>query len=627
MLDFLRQRAGSWMVKALLAAIIIVFIFWGVGTFRTRKADILAEVNGQPITLTEFRALYAQRLQQLQALFGARLDENLLKQLQLPAQVFEDLVKRRLLAEAAKEMDIEVSTKEIQLAISQMPVFQSQGRFDPRRYRLVLRNLRLSPADFEEMVRADLLEAKIRHLLTSPIRATENEAKDWYSFENEKIKISYIKLPISQCEKEISLTEEEIKEYYEKNKEKYRTPLKLALSYYLLKYDDLKKEIKISNEELKSYYEAHKKEYTVPEKRKIRHILITPKKGEDEETFFKRAQEIRQKIKGPENFAEVARKFSDDPHTKKEGGELGWLTREELFESLRDVTFGAKEGEIIGPLRTPLGYHIILVEKIKPATQKPFEEVKEEIRKRLLEERLKHYAWEKANKIYDEVILLGGLEEWAQKNGVKLQKTPLFTPQNPPSILTTEALEAALKLEEGELGPIVETPEGILLFKLSERREPRIPPFKMVKDKVREDLLKEKALKLCAQKARELLVSLKGASNPVEVLKKAGLKFEESGYFARKEVSVSGIPPAVLRVVKGLGRKGEWAEEAILAGDFYYLVRVADLKPADLALFAKEKETYLKRLTAEKRREAFSAWYRHLREKAQVKLFQELPNL
>ncbi len=627
MLDFLRQRAGSWMVKALLAAIIIVFIFWGVGTFRTRKADLLAEVNGKPITLTEFRALYAQRLQQLQALFGSRLDENLLKQLQLPAQVFEDLVKRRLLAQAAQEMDIQVSPKEIQLAISQMPVFQTQGRFDPRRYRLVLRNLRLSPADFEEMVRADILEAKIRHLLTTPIRATENEARKWFEFENEKLKISWVKIPISQCEKDVSLTDEELKEYYEKHKEKYRTPLKLALTYYLLKFDDLKKELKISEEELKSYYETHKEEYTIPEKRKIRHILITPKKGESEEELFKRAQKIRQKIKGPQNFAEVARKFSDDPHSKKEGGDLGWLSREELFESLREVTFAAKEGEIIGPLRTPLGYHILLVEKIKPASRKPFEEVKEEIRKRLLAERLKHYAWEKANKIYDEIILLGGLEEWARKNGVRLEKTPLFTLQDPPSFLTSEALEAALKLEEGELGPIVETPQGLLLFKLSRKKEPEIPPFEAVKDQVQKDLLREKALKLCAEKAKDLLEKLKGASDPDKMLEKLGLKVQESDFFARKTNSLAGVPAAVLRVVKGLGRKGEWAGEPVLAGEAYYLVRVSDLKTADLKEFEKEKEAYLKRLTASKRQEAFSSWYKTLREKAKVKLFQELPNL
>jgi len=627
MLDFLRQRAGSWMVKALLAAIIVVFIFWGVGTFRTRKADILAEVNGKPITLTEFRALYAQRLQQLQALFGSRLDENLLRQIQLPAQVFEDLIKRRLLAEAAEKLGIQVSTKEIQLAIAQMPVFHTQGRFDPQRYRLILRNLRLSPADFEEMVRADLLEAKIRHLLTSPIRATENEAKDWYNFENEQLKLAYTKLPVSTCQKNIKLTEEEIKAYYEKNKERYRTPLKLALSYYVLKFDELKKELQIPEEELKSYYEAHKGEFTVPEKRKIRHILIAPKKGESEEELFKRAQEVRQKIKSPQDFAAVARKFSDDPHSKDKGGDLGWLTKPELFESLREVTFSAKEGEIIGPLRSPLGYHILLVEKIKPAQQKPFGEVKEQIKKRLLEEKLKHYAWERANKIYDEVILLGGLEAWAQKNGVKLHETPLFTPDNPPPGIPKEVVEAALKLEEGELGPIIETPEGLLLFKLAKREEPRIPPLEEVKSRVEEDLRREKALKLCAERAKKLLAELKNSPDPQKVVKEKGLPWEETKYFARKETFVAGVPPQVLRAAKGLGRKGEWVEEPVLAEESYYLVMLADLKPADPQEFEKEKRVYQERLTAQKRREAFVSWYRNLREKAKVKLFQELPKI
>jgi len=188
-------------------------------------------------------------------------------------------------------------------------------------------------------------------------------------------------------------------------------------------------------------------------------------------------------------------------------------------------------------------------------------------------------------------------------------------------------VEAALKLEEGELGPIIETPEGLLLFKLAKREEPRIPPLEEVKSRVEEDLRREKALELCAERAKKLLAELKNSPDPQKVVKEKGLPWEETKYFTRKETFVAGVPPQVLRAAKGLGRKGEWVEEPVLAEESYYLVMLADLKPADPQEFEKEKRVYQERLTAQKRREAFVSWYRNLREKAKVKLFQELPKI
>ncbi|WP_457756127.1 SurA N-terminal domain-containing protein [Thermodesulfatator indicus] len=628
MLDFLRQRAGSWLVKIILGAIIIVFVFWGVGTFRTGQKNILAEVNGQPITFTEFQVFYNQRLNQLRSLFGPQLNDELLKKLQLPAQVFEDLVRRKLMFQVAKEMGITVTTKELQIAISQIPTFQTNGRFDPRKYQLVLRELRLTPKEFEDLIKSEFIEAKIKSLLLTPIVATSEETKEWYIFQNEKLKILWAKLPISTCEKEVKINEKEIKSYYEANKERYKTKLKIALTYYFLPFKSLEKEIKITDKDLKNYYEAHKKEYTLPEERKLRHIFIARKKGESEEDFLKRAQEIRAKIKAPKDFAKVAAKYSDDPHTKDKGGELGWVKANEISQNLREVIFTAKEGEIIGPLRTPSGYHIFLIEKIKPAKTKSFEEVKEEIRKKLIETKLKSYAWDRAEKIYDKIVLVGGLKPWAQKENKTLVTTPLFSPDSPPpdNHITNDVISAALKLSEGELGPIMEVPEGILIFKLTKKEPPRIPPLEKIKDKVVRDLKHEKAQELCAEKAKHILEEAK-KGNYQKVFKKYGLTFKESEFFTREDTEILGVPPQVLREAKTLANPGQWLDTPVLTGDAIYLVKLLEIKPADMTKFEEEKKLLQDLLTRQKREEAFNDWYKNLREKAEIKLYHELPKI
>jgi len=628
MLDFLRQRAGSWMVKALLGAIIVVFVFWGVGTFRTRQADILAKVNGEVITFTAYRSLYAQRMEQLQRMFRGQLTDEILKQLNVPQQVFEELVKRVLLAQVAEEMGIRVSPDEVRLTISRLPAFQSNGKFDPRRYQLLLRELRLTPRDFEEQVRAQILEAKVRRLFTSPIRATENEAKEHYVFLNEKLLLKYVMLPVVQCEKEVQISEDELKAYFEKHKERYRTPLKIKLTYYLLPFDEVRKGLKITEEEIKEYYEAHKEEYHTPEERKLRHILISKKPDEDDEAFFKRAQKIRQQIKTPEDLARLAKEYSDDPHTKDKGGDLGFLKKGEVFTGLGEAVFSAKEGEILGPLRSPMGYHIILVEKIKPEKYRPLEEVRGEIERKLKDRKLKEVAWEQANKIYDQIILAGGLEAWAKKKGIQLEETPLFDLRHPPAgpVANPEVLEAARKMEEGELGPLVEVGSGILIFKLAKRDEPHIPPLEKVKDRVAKDLRREKARELCGKKAQELLAKLKGAPNWEELLQEQGLEVEEKES-VRKNLSRSGLPPSVVKAVRGMGRAGQWYDEPILAGETYYLVYLAKLTPPDLTGWEKEKKALLRQLTMQKRQEAYASWYEALRQKAEIKLYRKLPEL
>jgi len=436
--------------------------------------------------------------------------------------------------------------------------------------------------------------------------------------------------PTRKVVKEIKPTEAELKKYFEAYKELYRTSLKLKLAYYLLPYDEVRKEIKVTKEEIKEYYDNHKDtEFFRPEARKIRHILVVVKPGADEAKARKKAEKILAQIKSPKDFARLAQKYSDDPHSRNQGGDLGYVTKNEIFESLRGPIFSAKEGEIIGPLRSPLGYHIILVEKIRKAGYLPLKEAEAKIKAKIADRKLKDLAWDKANQIYDEVILLGGLEKWAEKHGISLSTTPLLSVNEPPAdpAITSEVIEAAQKLEKGELGPLFEVQKGILIFKLAKRDNPHIPDFSKVEERVKRDYVREKARELSRKKAEELLTKLKEAKDEALVLKEAGLELKETDFFKRKEaLGKSGLPPEVARASVTLASKGKWPEQPVSTAEAFYLLKLTDLKPADLKEFDKEKEALKERLTQEKRQRAFSTWYKHLRETAEIRLYHKIPN-
>ena len=149
MLRLMRKQAGSWLIKILLGAIVIVFVFWGVGSFRSQRGDKIATVNGEPITLDEYRDTFDNLVEQLRRRFGNNLDEDMIEKLQVKKQALNQLISNTLLLQEAKRLKFRVSDTELASAISEIPAFQRAGTFDPQLYRNVIERLRMTPEEFE----------------------------------------------------------------------------------------------------------------------------------------------------------------------------------------------------------------------------------------------------------------------------------------------------------------------------------------------------------------------------------------------------------------------------------------------------------------------------------------------
>lgn len=623
MLDFLRKGTQSTAVKLLFAVIIIVFVFWGVGTFRAQRVDVLAKVNGEPITLNEYRALYQFRYQQLRQMFGDKLNEEFLKAIHFRQQVLEELIKRRLFEEAARRLKLTVTEEELRFAISQLPAFQEGGHFSFRRYRAVLRDMGLLPKDFEESVRADLLSARLKHFLTATIFAPETEVRERYAYENERLKLAYVERPYTACEKKVKIAPEELKAYYEKHRERYRSDERVKVVYYFFPYERYQKRISITEEELQSYYEAQKDRFFEPEKRKVRMIFIKAKPGKKREALS-RAEALKEKIKGLKDFVKLARKFSDDKTTASLGGDLGYVKAGELFPTADTLVFAAKEGEVVGPIEHENGYYLFFIEKIRPAGTKPLAEVKETLKEELIKKRAREEAFSAADTLYEKAVLAGGLREAAQKEKLKLSETGFFSRQKPAKPFTRpEILETVFSLEEGELSSPIDTGKGVILFQVEKKEPSRILSLEEAKDRVKADLVKEKARELCRQEAEAFIKEVQKVKDPKSFFEKRGFQiFQRES--RRKELLTSHLPEVIARAVAARAAPGI-VPEPVCGSQACYIVWLESLKPADFSDWEKEKEILSHILTQEKREAYFQAWYRNLREKAEIKLYKELP--
>jgi len=192
MLDFMRKHAGTWMIKVLLFAIVVVFIFWGVGSWTSEQQGVVATVNGEAISLEAYRQSYNQLLDQVRQNFGANLNDELLKSLNLQTRALDQLIDRALLKQAAARMKLEVNDDELAQSVRRIPAFQSNGAFDRRRYQQVLSLNRMTPETFEVSQRENLLATKLMKVITGSSKVSDTEAEEWYKWDNATVKIDFV---------------------------------------------------------------------------------------------------------------------------------------------------------------------------------------------------------------------------------------------------------------------------------------------------------------------------------------------------------------------------------------------------------------------------------------------------
>lgn len=631
MLDFIRKGASSWMIKFLLGAIVIVFIFWGVGSFRSQRMDVVAKVNGEKILTETFQYEYNQTLEQYSKMFGGSIPESMLKQLNIKQQVLDNLINKALIRQKAAEMGIRVSDQEVQQAILGIPVFKVNGVFDRRAYESALRNARLTPAGFENQVRETLLMEKLRAMLGAGLAVPDAEAKEHYRYKNQEINIAFVKVDSSQCEPEVKYTDEELTQWFDAHSEQYRTAPQIQLSYLLFDIASAERDANVTDAEITQWYEEHKQDYHKDEQRRARHILIKiPENASDEEVQAKKkkADEVLAKIRNGADFAEVAKEFSEDPGSGQKGGELGYFTRNSMVKPFADKVFSMKKGEVSEPVRTRFGWHIILLEDIKPEHTQPIEEVKEEIKKRLARQKANKVVWDRANAAYDEIIQMGSLEDFAKASGLSLKTTPMFSKSSPPAVLgrDPELLNNIFALSKGELTSLLDVPEGVMIAEVTEKKAPYIPEFEAVKDRVRQAYIKDKAKQLCREKAQLMLEQAK--KDGIESICRDGnCTVQETGFFKRTDQAANGkLPGPVARASLSLYSGKVYPDDVLESGNSFFILAFKQAKDADMKGFEEAKKEISAKILQEKQKSVFENWLKHAREQAEIQVSKTFKN-
>lgn len=636
MLEGIRNKRNSIVILAVFAAIIIVFIFWGVGpSGDDNDTSVVASVDGTKISAREYAALYQRQVDYYRDAFKGQPVDDMEKRLDLKHRTLNMLINRRIALDAAYEEGIKVSREDVQEAIKSIPAFGNNGVFDIQRYREVLSGNRLNPAEFEKNVEEDLIVTKMREHVISGVKVGGDEARDAYFKGFRKVDLDYIVLDGSRFRKGVEVTKEEGMKFLKENGSLFVVPARVKVFYTYADYAVLTKKADVTDAEAKDYYEKNSNDYMTPAEVKARHILIRPDpkaqdRGAAMDTARKKADEILAELKAGADFEKLAKEYSMDPGSASQNGDLGWFERGVMITPFEDAAFSMKKGELSGVVETEFGFHIIRVDDRKDSALKPFDRVKGEIREKLAEHKggsaARAVSLDLMNR-FREAKTVEELEKDASAHpGVKSGLTPLFSEADDVELTNNEMIrDVVFSMKQDEVSRLIETPEGIYVIKMVEKINPHVPEYDAVAGRINQALVERKALEAAGAKAKELLEKAKGGQSLKDVAAKEQFKVERTGYFSRAEGVVPKIgafvadKPALFELTEG---KPVYLEVMIHEGRFY-VFSLASAEEAPEAGFAEKKDAITKGLLNQKQEEAINNWFEQRRAKARIKVFEE----
>ncbi len=592
MLKTMRKNLKSlspilWIVIA--TFIIAIFAVWG-GAGRlgeSQQANSIIQVGSHELTAQEFAQILNQRISAMKNEYPD-LKADLIRQLNLPQQILQQLVQQYLLLDMAREMDLKATDQEIQQKIVSYPVFQKEGKFVGfKEYQQILDWNHIPVQKFEESLAEEILLEKVVRLLTAGCAVSENEVWENYKNQNETAKIEYLVATIDKIQLDSSPSEAEIQSYFEKNKQKYRVPERRQGKYVFLKTDDLKKEITVSDAEIEKYYKDNINQFKEPAKIKVSRIYL-PYTETDKQQVLSQGEQLKARLNAGEDFGQLARTYSKDDKASN-GGDWGYYDWQNLSPAEVEAINPLEAGQISGVIDLGQGVAILKVTEKMPEISRSLIEVKTMIQNHLQEEKARDKASQRMENLAKVARKARKLEEAARREGLSVEDTDWLKNGDPlPAVDSSGAISQALfELKEGEISSPIFTYEGVAVVQFTQKDPEHQASLEEVKAQVQEDLLKEKKIELARTKLNS--VRLSPQADWEEVAKNNNLEYRRvETYKHGQYLSLIDEPAEVERLVFSLPINQ--TSEPINVGNGYVVVRVLERKEVTREEFEQVKE-------------------------------------
>ncbi|MGA8312866.1 MAG: peptidyl-prolyl cis-trans isomerase [Terriglobales bacterium] len=533
------------MLLVICAAMVITLVPGGIGSsigLGGPGQGVLANVAGEPVTTLEVQREARQMLRQ-QFPRGGEQAAMLLPY--FSERAAQNLISRKVLVAEAERLGLRATDEEVRDELQHgryAPTFFPGGNFvGQQQYESILQNADLSVPVFEQNVKYDILLDKLRDLATGGVLVPEAEVRKEFEKQNSKVKFDYAVLRKDDLLKQIHPSETELKAFYERNKATYNNsiPEKRKVRYVVLETAKIMAETSVSPQDLQGYYDQHREDYRVPEQVSVSHILIkTPLPGPDGkvdpkgvEEARKKAEDILKQLKAGGNFAELAKKYSEDPGSGKNGGSLGFIGRGRTVPEFEKAAFSLPKGSTSDLVQSSYGFHIIRVDDKQAAHVKTLEEVKDQIEGSIREQKAAQAVSNQVNALLGQARA-AGLDKAAAAKGLNVINTDFVSrADNLPGIgNSVEFMSTVFGQAEKSPPEQVALPQGYAVFEVLAVKPPATPTFEDIRSRVETEFQNERVAALLSQKTQELADRAKAEHDLKKAAKEAGATLKTSDF-------------------------------------------------------------------------------------------------
>src|ERR1700685_1222655 len=545
MLQSIHDKLKGWVAGVVLGAIGLVFVFWGIN-WTLSAPNYAAKVNGVEISPNEVRQSYQQQLAQSERQSNAPLDDTMRNEIK--RRVLDEYVNTEALVTRADDLGYRVSDQQLLQAMSQVPAFQVDGKFDLSHAVAVLNAQGRSVSEIEGMFRRDVKLRQLDTALMASSFATPTELKEYRALTRQQRELAWATVAAAKYEAGAAADDAALKAYFEAHKSDYMTPETVNLRYVELSLAQLASTVKVDDAQLKAYYEEQKaktpESFVQGEQRRVRHILLSVNDPKEDAAVKAKAEGILKRAQAGGEFAKLAKEFSQDPGFAAPGGDLGWSERKVFVGPFADAAFGMKVDEISGPVKTQFGYHILKLDGIQPPAVKTFDEAKADLEteyKRNEAERLFNNA---QDQLADAALQNAtDIDVVAKKAGLTVQDVPNSSRTDGGGELgkVPAVIDAAFSQDvlDGRLSSIVEVEKGRgVVLHATDHKLPQQKPLEAVRTDVIAAWKKQRGVELASAAAADAVKRLNAGESWHAVAKSLGAAVQAPKFVTRSDQDV-----------------------------------------------------------------------------------------
>lgn len=624
MLQNIRDNSQGWIAKTIIGLIVALMALTGVDAIftSTSNSQNAAEVNGEEISTVELtQAVEMQRRQLLQQL-GKDFDASLLDEKLLREAALNGLVERTLLLGSAKDANFSFSAQALDQLILKTPEFLVDGQFSAERFDQVIRQLGYNRLQFRQMLEQEMLIGQLRAGLANSGFVTDAQVQAFARLEKQTR--DFATLTLQADLDAVVLSEDDIKAYYDAQASEFMSPEQVILEYVELKKEAFFDQVEVSQEELQSAYQNEIA--NLAEQRRAAHILVEVSDKLNDEQAKAKLAEVQKRLQQGEDFAVLAKEFSDDSGSAGEGGDLGFAGPGVYDPAFEEALYALAENAVSAPVRSEFGWHLIKLLGVQAPEVPSFASLEEKLQRDLKARQVEQRFVEVAKDLEDAAFEASDLAQPAQELGLEVKVTEAFGRQGGEGLAANrQVVQAAFSdevLEDGSNSSVIELdPNTVVVVRVKEHKKPEQLALEQVAESIRAQLTKVRASEAVKAKGEELLAALRSGKTPIEQADSANTWQVVEAATRSQE----GVDPAVLqalfRMPKPAGSdKPSFATVSLANGDLVVL-RLNGVSQPEQALSAEEMAMYRRFLASRVGQQDFDAFRKQLQAQADIERF------